>query len=103
MNCGNPTNVTFQGSLLAEDDVVDYVSGDSGLDPDMALCANLRAAGVFIHATNEVEVDGGGAAGDTGDGVTRSRHTGPGHVTSAGHSDTPHWCGGHQCPPPAPP
>ena len=46
---------------------------------------------------------GGGAAGDTGDGVTRSRHTGPGHVTSAGHSDTPHWCGGHHCPPPAPP
>ena len=46
---------------------------------------------------------GGGAAGDTGDGVTWSRHTGPGHVTSAGHSDTPHWCGGHHCPPPAPP
>ena len=46
---------------------------------------------------------GGGAAGDTGDGVTRSRHTGPGHVTRAGHSDTPHWCGGHHCPPPAPP
>ena len=46
---------------------------------------------------------GGGAAGDTGDGVTRSRHTGPGHVTSAGHSDTPHWCGGPPCPPPAPP
>ena len=40
---------------MTEEDVVDYVSGDSGLDPDMALCANLRAAGIFIHATNREE------------------------------------------------
>ena len=44
----------FQGSLLTEEDLVGYAS-DRGLDPDMALCANLRDVGVFMYATNREE------------------------------------------------
>ena len=46
--------IYFQGSVLNSfPEAFDYV--DDVLDPDMALCAGLRDAGIFIHALNRFE------------------------------------------------
>ena len=47
-------NIYFQGSVLNSfPEAFDYV--DDVLDPGMALCAGLRDAGIFIHASNRFE------------------------------------------------
>ncbi len=45
----------LQGPVIHSFETRPSFSSDSNLDPDMALCADLRGKGVFLHASNRIQ------------------------------------------------